>query len=316
MLTGPIRPLIAVLGPTASGKSDLAIRLALRFGGEIINCDSLQLYRGFDIGTAKVPEPERQGVPHHLIDILDPDQECNAGQFAALALPVIQEIQQRGRLPILAGGTGFYLRTLLEGLPEAPPRDENLRRCLTGRAEASPEAFHRLLRRLDPVRAAQIHPRDVHKLVRAIEICKLTGGRASDLVVRPPSAAGLKLDVLKLILDPPRQELVTRIAERTNRMFRQGLVEEVKQLLQKGVSSTAKPFESLGYAQTLGYLSGSIDLEQAMERTTIETRQYAKRQMTWFRREQSATFLSGFGQAECVFSTACQLTAAQMSKFT
>ncbi len=286
--------LIAVAGPTGSGKSDLALALAREFGGEIVNCDSLQLYRGMNIGTAKTPPAERGGIPHHLLDVLEPDQVFNAGDYAALARPVIREIAARGAVPIVVGGTGFYLRALLDGLSEGPKRSDALRQDLARREMRRPGALHRILKRLDSVAAARIHANDHNKLTRAIEICLLARRPATEVF-----AAGREplegFHTLKLVLNPPRAELHARIAARTRAMFDAGLVEEVRGLLDAGVQKGAKAFESIGYKQALEVLNGEISREQAIELTTIATRQYAKRQWTWFRREANIQWLSGFG---------------------
>lgn len=287
-------PLIVIVGPTCSGKSALALETARRVGGEIVNCDSLQLYRGLDIGTAKTPLQERTGVPHHLFDVLDPWEVFSAGAYAREARRVLDAIRSRGAVPVVAGGTGFYLRALLEGLAEAPPRDEALRARLLERERRRPRSLHRLLGRLDPRTAATIHPNDLQKTVRALEIC-LSARKPASAVF----AAGRRplegWRVLKLGLHPPRQELVRRIRERTRRMFAQGLLEEVRGVLERGVPPEAKAFESIGYKEALECLRGRLTVEEAMERTEIATCQYAKRQMTWFRRDREILWLRGFG---------------------
>jgi len=284
------------VGPTASGKSALALRIATAFSGEIINCDALQLYRGFDIGTAKTPVAERRGIPHHLLDVLEPQTSFSAGDYARAAREVIAGISSRGHLPLVVGGTGFYLRGLLEGLPALPGRDEALRGRLSAREQRRPGALHRLLRRLDPSAAARIHPRDVQKVTRALEIRLLTGRTSPE----PSTARPLDgFRVLLLGLAPERSLLAAAIADRTRKMFAGGLVDEVRGLLEQGLSGEEKPFESLGYKQTLAHLRGQISLEQAIESTEIETRQYAKRQLTWFRgtSENNSPLLwfTGFG---------------------
>lgn len=299
-------PLIVIVGPTCSGKSALALETARRVGGEIVNCDSLQLYRGLDIGTAKTPLQERTGVPHHLFDVLDPWEVFSAGAYAREARRVLDAIHSRGAVPVVAGGTGFYLRALLEGLAEAPPRDEALRARLLERERRRPRSLHRLLGRLDPRTAATIHPNDLQKTVRALEIC-LSARKPASAVF----AAGRRplegWRVLKLGLHPPRQELVRRIRERTRRMFAQGLLEEVRGVLERGVPPEAKAFESIGYKEALECLRGRLTVEEAMERTEIATCQYAKRQMTWFRRDREILWLHGFGDEPAAAGAAQEL---------
>lgn len=290
-------PLVVVAGPTCSGKSVLALAVARHTGGEIVNCDSLQIYRGLDIGTAKTPPEERAGVPHHLFDLLEPWEVFNAGEYARLARETLAQIRARGRVPVVAGGTGFYLRALLEGLAEAPPRDEGLRARLMEREARRKGSLHRILRRLDARTAAGIHPNDVQKTVRALEICLRAREPASRLFEqgRRP-LEGFR--VLKLGLRPPRALLVERIHERTRRMFAAGLLEEVRGLLERGVPRDAKAFESIGYKEALACLEGAMTVEQAIEQAAVATRQYAKRQMTWFRKDAEIEWLEGFGDEE------------------
>jgi tRNA dimethylallyltransferase len=300
-------PLLVLVGPTASGKSALAVDLALQFHGEIVNCDSVQLYRGLDIGTAKTTAGQRRGIPHHLLDVLDPKELTTAGDYCLRARGVLQEIASRGTLPIVVGGTGFYLRALLEGLAEGPSRNEPLRARLAEMESISSGRLHRLLLRLDGEAAARIHARDLNKLIRAIEICILSRRPASDLFLdgRTP-LEGFRM--LKFVLQPDRKALHDRIAVRTRAIFSAGLVDEVRQLLAQGISWDAKPFESIGYREATEFLRGRISLEQAIESTTIATRQYAKRQMTWFRREPDAIAIHGFGDDPLVFADLRQIT--------
>ena len=292
-------PLPVVLGPTGSGKSDLSLFIARAVGGEIVNCDSLQVYRGFDIGTAKLSKAERQGIPHHLIDIVEPSGLFTAGDYARAAETVIREISERGRTAVLVGGTGFYLRGLLEGLSPGPSRDSNLRARLEAREQRRPGSMHRLLMRLDDVSAARIHPNDKNKTMRALEIRLLKGISLSSLFEsgRIPLRDYFPI---KIGLDPPREALYIKLNERARRMFypdvtRESLLDEVRRLLATGVPSAAKPFESLGYTQALSVLEGRMSEEQALESTQIETRRYAKRQQTWFRKEQGVHWIEGFG---------------------
>ncbi len=286
------KPLVAVVGPTASGKSELALRIAERFSGEVVNCDAVQLYRGFDIGTAKTPASARRGIPHHLFDVLDPEISFSAGDYARLARAAISEISSRERIPVIVGGTGFYLRAVLDGLPALPSRDESLRLRLARREQRRPGSLHRLLSRLEPLAAGRIHARDVQKTTRALEIRLLT--RAS----LPPRSEGRPLEgfrILQIGLDPGRELLNGAIKARTRRMFEEGLVDEVRRLLARGLAGNEKPFESLGYKEVLAHLRGEVSLDRAMEATEIETRQYAKRQLTWFRRDGRIHWFHAFG---------------------
>lgn len=299
-------PLVAVVGPTGSGKSELGLRLAAEFGGEIVNCDSLQVYRYFDIGTAKLTPAERQGIPHHLIDVVNPDEVFNAGEYARRARPILADIAARGRLPLVVGGTGLYLRALLDGLFPGPARNEQLRKGLSEREARRPGLLHRLLRRLDAEAAARIHPSDRHKLIRALEVCLLTRRPLSAWFAAGRDALkGFR--VLKLGLNPPRQALYRRLDERCARMFAAGLVDEVRRILELGYPPTVKPLESHGYRQALQLLRGELDLSKALYYAQRNTRRYAKRQWTWFRREREVHWLNGFGEQSDLQQQACQL---------
>ena len=290
-------PLLVVLGPTASGKSELALVLADHFGGEILNFDSVQLYRHFDIGTAKTPPAQRRDIPHHLLDVADPDEHVTAGDYARRARQTLGEVRRRERVPVLVGGTGFYLRALLDGLFQGPQRDEHLRERLSSRAiEKPPGYLHRLLTRLDPAAASKIHANDTPKLIRAIEVC---------LLERTPMSALWRqgrdrlegYDVMRIGLDPPREALYERIGQRARRMFDAGLVQEVEGLLDRGIPRTARPFGSLGYSQALDCIDGRATLAEAIEATAKHTRRYAKRQLTWFRREPGVQWFDDFGDS-------------------
>jgi len=304
--------LVAVAGPTGSGKSDLALLIAETFDGEIVNCDSLQVYRHFDIGTAKLPLAERRGIPHHLIDILDPGQLFTAGEYARLARATIAEISARGRLPILAGGTGFYLRALLEGLFEGPARDQPLRDRLAAREARRPASLHRLLRRFDSTAAAKIHANDIPKVTRALEICLLTRQPVSRLFQQGRDALrGYR--TLKLGLLPDRETLNPRLDARCAWMFEHGLVEEVRRILALGFSPACKPFESHGYKQALQLIQGELSPRDAVFYAQRNTRHYAKRQITWFRRERELQWLKGFGDAPQIRQTALAHVAGFLS---
>ena len=288
------RPLITIVGPTGSGKSDLAIHLAQRFGGEVVNCDSLQVYRHFNIGTAKVPEHERQAVPHHLMDIRDPDALFTAGEYSRMARETIAGISARGHIPMVVGGTGFYLQALLHGLSPTPERDEDLRARMAAKEARRPGFTHRLLRRLDPMAASRIHARDVNKTIRAAEI---------SLLARKPRAEVFEAQgeplrgyaVLSIGLNPERARLYEKLNARLGRMFDEGLLDEVRAILATGYGPESKPFEALGYKQALAILDGRHSFADALEEARMHTRRYAKRQWTWFRRNNAAEWFDGFG---------------------
>jgi tRNA dimethylallyltransferase len=299
-----------VLGPTASGKSELAIHIALAMGGEIVNCDSMQIYRGFDIGTAKAPEAARQGVPHHLIDVADPHQVFTAGEYARVARDVLRQIAARGRIAVVVGGTGFYLRALLEGLFPGPARDLTIRARLERREGKRRGSLHRILSRLDPATAARIHSNDKNKIIRALEVRLLEGKPMSELFDR--GRAPLEgFRPIKIGLNPPRSLLYQRMDARAARIFERGLIDEVQRLLTAEVPRNAKPFESLGYKQALQVIEGRLTPEQALAATQIETRRYAKRQLTWFRKEHEVHWLLGFGEEPAVQRNALALLAAE-----
>ncbi len=299
-------PLVAVIGPTGSGKSDLALRIAGEFQGEILNCDSLQIYRHFDIGTAKTPPSERRGIAHHLIDILAPDEIFTAGEFARRATDTLREISARNHLPVVAGGTGFYLRALLDGLFPGPTRDDDLRDRLARRQARRPGSLHRLLRRFDPGAAARIHPNDVPKLIRALEVCLLSRRPITRMFAEGRRALkGYR--TLKIGLSPDRERLYERLDARCEAMFREGLIDEVKSILAMGYREQVKPFESHGYKQVLQMLHGELTAKEALFYAQRNTRRYAKRQVTWFRQERGVEWLRGFGQEEHVACAAVAL---------
>lgn len=287
-------PLVVIVGPTGSGKSDLALDLAEGLRTEIVSCDSLQLYRGMDIGTAKVPVEGRRGIPHHLYDLLNPDQVFTAGDYARVAREALAAIAARGALPIVAGGAGFYLRALLEGLVEAPPRDEALRERLREAEQRRPGFLHRCLRRVDRDSAGRIHSKDGNKLIRAIEISRLARRPASEIqAASRPGLTGFR--VYKLGLDPDRGALHERLNRRTQRMFEEGLLEEVRGLFACGFPPGSKALEAVAYEEAVAVLAGRLSLPEAVALAQAATRQYAKRQWTWFRRDPEIQWLQGFG---------------------
>lgn len=295
--------LLAIAGPTGCGKSDLALRLAAEFHGEVVNCDSVQIYRFFNVGSAKLSETERRGIPHHLIDIADPNQHFTAGDFARLGRAVLEEVAGRGHLPIVTGGTGFYLRALVDGLAPGPERDEFLRARLRGRELRKPGFAHRLLRRLDPQTASRVHPNDIPKVVRALEICIAARRPAAEVFAKGRDAlSGFR--ILKIGLFPAREELYKRLASRMEAMFAAGLIEETRAILSRGYSPSAKPFESIGYKQALQCIAGTLSIEDALFYAKRDTRRYAKRQMTWFRQEPDLEILPGFGDEPAIVSKA------------
>jgi tRNA dimethylallyltransferase len=295
-----------VLGPTGSGKSDLALEIAVEFGGEIVNCDSLQVYRHFDLGTAKLPPAARRGIPHHLIDVVDPGELFTAGEYARQGRPILLDITARGKIPVIAGGTGFYLRALLNGLSPGPSRDQELRDRLATRERRRPGSLHRILKRLDPVAAAKIHPHDVPKVTRALELSIVMRHPVTELFRGGRDAlAGYR--ALKIGLEPPRDALYERLDSRCRRMFDSGLIEEVRRILALGFAATVKPFESHGYKQALETLRGELTLKQAIFYAQRNTRRYAKRQMTWFRQEPGMVWLKGFGDSVEIRDAAVKL---------
>ena len=292
-------PAIAIAGPTASGKSALGLFLAEECGGEIVNYDSVQLFRHMDIGSAKPGRDDRARVPHHLIDVLDPGETASAGDYQRRARQVLAEIRDRGRLPVLVGGTGLYLRALLEGLFEGPQRSDRWRARLAVLADRrGKEYLHRVLGRLDRDAAGRIAPRDISKVIRAIEV-RLETGRSlsSHLQARPRNPlTGFAVTIVGLA--PDREALHQRISERVRAMFESGLVPEVRELLGRGISSEASALKAIGYRQVVRHILHGIPLEEAIMSTERDTRRYAKRQMTWFRKQHTITWFDGFGNGE------------------
>lgn len=287
------RPKVAVIvGPTASGKTGTAISLAREFGAEIISADAVAVYRGFDIGSAKPSLEERRAVSHHLIDVADPEEDYTAARFADQAAKAIQEILARNRKVVVAGGTGLYVKALLKGLFKAPPVDPDLREELNQRFEADPDALFQRLSTVDPATASKVQPRDGVRIVRALEVFLQTGRTISSLQqehrfkARPYNSLSLGLRV-------DRETLAKRIQKRTRVMLEQGLLDEVRGLLQKGVPADCKPMRSIGYLQALSYLRGEMGIDETAERIMVETKRLAKRQMTWFRADPELQWLPG-----------------------
>ncbi len=298
--------LVVILGPTGSGKTALSLEIAEQSKGEIVNCDSVAIYREFRIGTAK-PTPEEQiRAPHHLLDAVDPTGYTTAGEYSREAREVIREINGRRALPIVVGGTGLYLRALIEGLFPGPTRSEALRERLRGRAlENGPQHLHRVLQRLDHAAALRIHANDVPKLIRAIEVCLASRQPMSDQWEQGRDALqGFR--ILRIGLDPDRQQLYERINQRVQHMFAKGLVEETQNLLQK-YGESARPLSSIGYKQVVQMIAGELNREDAIRTVQQAHRNYAKRQMTWFRREPDVKWIAGFGDESRVIEQSISL---------
>jgi tRNA dimethylallyltransferase len=288
-------PLLAILGPTASGKSALALHLARELDGEILACDSTQLYRGFDIGTGKPSPAERQAIPHHLLDVLDPHEAATAGDYRERALAVLADLRQRCKLPILTVGTGLYMRALFDGLADLPLRSEALReRLRASMAKRGQPHLHRLLQRLDSQSAQRIAPADTQKLLRAVEVCLL----ARQPLTQVHSAGRQPLQgwqIIKLGLNPPREALYSRIHARIDAMLAAGWQAEVRQLLANHHAPDAKPFDFLGYRELAAVQRQEMSLPAAVAAIQQSTRRYAKRQLTWFRREPNVQWFPNFG---------------------
>lgn len=309
-----MKPLIAILGPTATGKSALGIAIASRFHGEIINCDSTAVYRGFDIGTDKVPMAERHGIPHHLIDIVDPTEEYTAAQFARDAAAVIADIHARGKLPILVGGTGFYYRALTRGLFPGPGKDAELRaRLEASAARKGVEHLHRMVLRVDSESALRIQPRDLKRLVRALEVYFQTGKPLTAHFADTVSPLGKDVQVGAVALRMPAAWLAERLTKRVDAQFEAGLLEEIRGLLASGVPPDARPFGGLVYRQAMEHLRGVRDEAATRALIAQENRRYARRQLIWFRKEPNLVWFDGPGtNAEVQDSVIRELTARDL----
>lgn len=295
------KPIYAIAGPTCSGKTALGVWLAKRVGGEVINFDSVQIYKGIQVATAKPSEEEKQGIPHHLIDYVDPNVNYTAADWAADAGTKIAEIESRGNVPILVGGTGFYLRTLRNPLFESPKTDQALRDRLRAiRDRKGPEHLHKLLFRLDPEAAERLFQRDAPRVMRALEVIFQTGELFSKQQPNRAEPPEFARRIRLFVLDPPRHLLYEKINLRAERHFENGLVEEVKQLLAAGVSDKGNALGAHGYRRVCEFIRGERTLESAVEKTKQDVRNYAKRQLTWYRREDDAVWLNGFGDDEVV----------------
>ena len=296
------RPIYAIAGPTASGKTALGVRLAKHVGGEVVNFDSVQIYRGIQVATAKPSEAEKQGVPHHLIDYVDPNVNYTAADWARDAAVKISEIEGRGKIPILVGGTGFYLRALRNPLFESPRTDEALRTRLRElKEERGPEHLHQILSERDPAAAAKLFPRDAPRVMRALEYIEQTGQLFSQQQPNRTPPPEFVERIKLFVLNPPRELLYDKINARTEAHFTAGLVDEVKQLLSSGVNEMGNALGAHGYRRVCEYLRGERTLDSAVEQSKQDVRNYAKRQLTWFRRETDAVWLSGFGNEEAVW---------------
>jgi tRNA dimethylallyltransferase len=288
--------LLAIVGPTATGKSALGIALAERFGGEIVSCDSTAVYRGFDIGTDKVPLSGQRGIPHHMVDVVDPTEEYSAARYAREASALIRDITSRGKLPILVGGTGLYYRALTRGMFDGPGRDEPLRRRLEQvEARRGPGALHRWLAKVDPASAERIQIPDVKRLVRALEVWIVTGRPLTEHFAETASPLA-DYAVTAVALRIPEEQTMERVARRVDAQFEQGLLDEMRGLLARGVPETALPFTGLVYRQALEHLHGVRDEAQTRELIVRENRKYSRRQLIWFRKEPNLRWIHAAGE--------------------
>jgi tRNA dimethylallyltransferase len=283
---------VVITGPTACGKTSLGVDLALSLDGEIINADSMQVYRGMNVGTAKPTIEEQKSITHHLFDVVDPDEEFNAAIYRIKALGVINDICSRGKNCFVVGGTGLYIRSLLEGIFDCPPVDPELRESLRRQCRSQgPRILHERLKGMDPEYAEKVHPNDSVRIIRAFEIIHLTNRFPSDLI-KQHSFNERPSDALKLCISVDREELYRRINKRSEAMVKAGLVEETEQLLRKGYSPDLKPMKAIGYRHMVKYLKGDWSLEEATRNLQGDTRRYAKRQLTWFRADQDMVWVA------------------------
>ena len=305
---------VAILGPTATGKSALALAVAERHDGEIINCDSTAVYRGFDIGTDKMARADRRGIPHHLIDIVEPTEEYTAAQYARDAAAAIRDVHARGRLPILAGGTGFYFRALTRGLFPGPGRDAPLRRRLESIAERRGVTFlHRLLRKVDPESALRIQPRDLKRLVRALEVFFLTG-RPLTAHFADTTSPIPDVHVVAIGLRLPPAEISERVTRRVDEQFERGLLDEIRTLLARGIPETVRPFGGLVYRQAMEHLHGVRDEPATRALIAQENRRYARRQLIWFRKEPNLSWFDGPGESATTIDSVQRLIAERLQE--
>ena len=299
---------VLLLGPTGSGKTALSLAVGEHFGGEIVSCDSVAVYRGMDLGTAKPSAEERARLPHHLIDVAEPNEPFTAGEYSRAARAAMGEIAERGKVPIVTGGTGLYLRALTDGLFAGPARQLELRARLEQSRQRRGELWlHRLLTRLDPTSAARIHANDTPKLIRAIEVCLTARKPLSEVLSRNP-LTGFRL--LRIGLNPPRQQLYGRLNRRAEAMFASGLIDETRGLLER--YGPVKALDSLGYRQAMLVLAGTLSLEAAVDAAQQGHRNYAKRQLTWFRREPQVHWIAGFGDEAETIRAACELVQSSL----
>jgi tRNA dimethylallyltransferase len=310
----PTKFFVAILGPTATGKSALGLALAERYRGEIVNCDSTAVYRGFDIGTDKMPHAQQRGIPHHLIDLVEPTDEYTAAQYARDASAVIRDIDRRNGVAIVVGGTGFYFRALTRGLFPGPGRDEAMRRRLEVIAERKgAAALHRLLMRVDAPSARRIQPRDLKRMVRALEVFFLTGrpmtAHFADTVAPLP-----EFDVLSIGVRLPPAQIAERVRRRVDEQFERGLLDEMQELLARGVPETARPFGGLVYRQVLEQLHGVRDEAATRALVVQENRRYARRQLIWFRKEPNLLWLDGPGESPATIAAAAHLIEQRQNR--